>query len=200
MKPDSIAFNLLWSNHKTEIEYLAGRLLKWRANNLDLLLSAARVALWEASLKYDADHSQGASFWTFAEYRVRGAMLDEIRSWDHVGYKTRDKIKDEDIEKFSWGLIHRRSITSARGVPAAGDDPEKLASAAEKMHQLEVAIEQILTPTEKLITKGILVGGVPVRVMAQELGVTQGRVSQMKAIAADKLREHLRDRTTIVIS
>ena len=47
---------------------------------IDDLIQAGMLGLIEAARRYDA--SQGASFATFAEQRIRGAMLDEIRRGD----------------------------------------------------------------------------------------------------------------------
>ncbi|MDX1656075.1 MAG: RNA polymerase sigma factor FliA [Candidatus Competibacteraceae bacterium] len=49
---------------------------------VDDLIQAGMLGLLEAARRYDA--TQGASFATFAERRVRGAMLDEIRKGDWV--------------------------------------------------------------------------------------------------------------------
>lgn len=46
------------------------------------LLQAGMVGLLDAARRYDASH--GAAFSTYAEVRVRGAMLDELRRGDWV--------------------------------------------------------------------------------------------------------------------
>jgi RNA polymerase sigma factor for flagellar operon FliA len=50
------------------------------AVQVDDLIQAGMVGLLEAARRYDP--SQGAAFPTFAERRIRGAMLDEIRKGD----------------------------------------------------------------------------------------------------------------------
>ena len=47
---------------------------------LDDLIQSGMIGLLDASNKFDG--SKGASFETFASIRIRGAMLDEIRSGD----------------------------------------------------------------------------------------------------------------------
>ena len=47
---------------------------------VDDLIQAGMLGLLEATRRYDP--AQGASFATFAEPRIRGAMLDEIRKGD----------------------------------------------------------------------------------------------------------------------
>ena len=53
------------------------------------MISAAMVGLIDAANKFDA--SKGVKFKTFAEYRVRGAILDEMRKLDWFSRSMRDK-------------------------------------------------------------------------------------------------------------
>lgn len=53
------------------------------------MTSAAMVGLIDAANKFDS--SKGAKFKTFAEYRVRGAILDEMRKLDWFSRSMRDK-------------------------------------------------------------------------------------------------------------
>lgn len=65
------------------VKYIAGRLEIRLPPSMskDDLISAGTVGLNDALDRFDA--SKGAKFKTFAEYRIRGAMLDELRkmSW-----------------------------------------------------------------------------------------------------------------------
>ena len=53
------------------------------------MISAAMVGLVDAANKFDA--TKGVKFKTFAEYRVRGAILDEMRKLDWFSRSMRDK-------------------------------------------------------------------------------------------------------------
>jgi len=53
------------------------------------MISAAMVGLIDAANKFDA--TKGVKFKTFAEYRVRGAILDEMRKLDWFSRSMRDK-------------------------------------------------------------------------------------------------------------
>lgn len=55
----------------------------------DDMTSAAMVGLIDAANKYDA--TKGAKFRTFAEYRIRGAIYDEMRKLDWFSRSLRDK-------------------------------------------------------------------------------------------------------------
>lgn len=59
---------------------------------LDDLLQVGYIGLLDTIKRYDA--SQGNSFASFAIPRIKGAMLDELRSRDWLPRQTRKKIKD----------------------------------------------------------------------------------------------------------
>ncbi len=56
---------------------------------LDDLISAGVLGLMDAIAKYDP--TRGTTFKTYAELRMRGAMLDELREWDWAPRSVREK-------------------------------------------------------------------------------------------------------------
>ena len=71
---------------------------------LDDLIQAGTVGLLEAVGRFDA--SQGASFATFASQRIRGAMLDELRSRDWLPRSVRRNARmvDEAVRRLEQQL------------------------------------------------------------------------------------------------
>lgn len=71
---------------------------------LDDLIQAGMIGLLDAVNRYDA--AQGASFTTFASQRIRGAMLDELRSRDWVPRSVRRNTRalDEAIRRLEQRL------------------------------------------------------------------------------------------------
>jgi RNA polymerase sigma factor for flagellar operon FliA len=65
------------------------------SQDVDDLVSAGIIGLMDALERYDP--AKGASFKNYAKYRVRGSIMDEIRSMDWVPYSTREKARK--IEK-----------------------------------------------------------------------------------------------------
>ncbi|MCX7977758.1 MAG: FliA/WhiG family RNA polymerase sigma factor [Bdellovibrionaceae bacterium] len=61
---------------------------------LDDLISAGVIGLMDAIDKYDPTRDN--KFKTYAEFRIRGAILDELRSQDWVPRSVRDKSKQLD--------------------------------------------------------------------------------------------------------
>lgn len=82
--PDS-----LLSDFGDVVYYHAERLVPRLPNGLerDDLLNAGMVALIQAAAKFDP--SRGVQFRTYADYRVRGAMIDEMRRADWMGTEMR---------------------------------------------------------------------------------------------------------------
>ena len=110
---------------------------------LDDLISCGVMGLMDAIEKYD--HEQGVKFKTYAEYRIKGQILDELRSLDWASRATRDKIKN--FEKVEGQLNHQL------GRKATGNEVCKvLKCEIKEYHQLLQRIQPVqtvsLTPTE----------------------------------------------------
>jgi RNA polymerase sigma factor for flagellar operon FliA len=65
------------------------------AGHEDDLVSAGTVGLMDALIKYDAN--EGVRFSTYARYRIRGAVLDHLRSADWVPRSVRQKARLVDM-------------------------------------------------------------------------------------------------------
>lgn len=73
------------------IKFIAHRLAMRLPSNVSIedLISAGMVGLMDAISKFDS--KKKVKFETYAEYRIRGAMLDELRSMDWVPRSVRQK-------------------------------------------------------------------------------------------------------------
>src|ERR1700677_4456410 len=72
---------------------------------LDDLISSGVIGLMDAIEKYDPKRDN--KFKTYAEFRIRGAILDELRAQDWVPRSVRDKAKM--LDKTMVELEHRLS-------------------------------------------------------------------------------------------
>jgi RNA polymerase sigma factor FliA len=88
------------------IQVLAHRLARSLPACLDVddLASVGVIGLMDALVKYDP--GRGVQFKTYAEFRIRGAMLDEIRSMDWVPRSVRERAAM--LQKVTRDLLQRQ--------------------------------------------------------------------------------------------
>jgi len=75
------------------IKYIAQKIAARLPTNIELddLISSGVIGLMDAIEKYD--HTRDNKFKTYAEFRIRGAILDELRAQDWVPRSVREKAK-----------------------------------------------------------------------------------------------------------
>src|SRR6478672_61879 len=75
------------------IRYIAQKIAVRLPSNIELddLISSGVIGLMDAIDKYDPTRDN--KFKTYAEFRIRGAILDELRAQDWVPRSIRDKAK-----------------------------------------------------------------------------------------------------------
>jgi RNA polymerase sigma factor for flagellar operon FliA len=94
---------------------IVDRLARWTVSRTgmqsayDDLWSAGALGLLEAHKRFDA--SRGVTFESFAEHRVRGAMLDELRRLDHLPRRLRSRTDDLKKAKHKLGTALGREAT-----------------------------------------------------------------------------------------
>lgn len=193
MVVQGVSFAELWKRHQKDVEGVVYGVLKWHRSNdsFKRLLAAAQVALWEASLTFEEEKAKGNSFWSFAKYRVRGAVLDELRVWDHLGRDARTKVRNENTESISWALLYPRGLTPIRGV-AIADNPEENVAEKEKAERLRDLIDA-LPPRERFIATKLLIEQKTMAEVAEALDVTLSRICQIKGEIVAKLKASFKD-------
>jgi len=91
-----------------KVKYLALRLKSRLPQNIELseLISAGTLGLMEAFGKFKPDLN--VKFDTYAESRIRGAMLDELRSMDWLPRSLRQRVRvlDEAIQRLEGSSGH----------------------------------------------------------------------------------------------
>jgi RNA polymerase sigma factor for flagellar operon FliA len=107
------------------VRFVAQRIWDRLPNHVDIrdLEHAGMLGLMEAVCRYDA--SQNNLFKTYAEHRIRGAILDELRKNDWMTRTGREKYKL--LERTIWELekTHRREVTCEEIAAALGMEIEK---------------------------------------------------------------------------
>lgn len=180
----------------------------------DDLWVAAAVALVESHHRYDP--SRGVPFEAFAEHRVRGAMLDELRRHDHLPRRLRARA--EGVKRARDGLrqelgrepeleeVCQRTQMDAEtlaGVDAVMDAPRSLepevqqadihptpadlSERSQVKQQLAAAVEK-LPPRLQLLLSLHYVEGLTYREIAGIMDVSEPRVCQLHAQALAKMK------------
>jgi RNA polymerase sigma factor for flagellar operon FliA len=191
----------------------------------DDLVSAGMLALVQASRSFDAE--RGVPFVCFANRRIRGAILDELRhlDWASRSVRRRERELDEARTTLSATLgrlpsavemasatglsttqlaehrsdLARACLTSLHAV--SGDaldgmaaprsvEPDVVLLHRERMAYLRDAVAT-LPDRLRLVVEGYFFDDRPMAGLAEELGVTESRISQLRAEALVLLRHAL---------
>ena len=187
----------------------------------DDLASAGAVALVRAFDAYDA--STGVPFNRYAAIRIRGAILDELRSLDWASRGTRARVRrvtaiTESLTAELGRAPSREQLASALGIEVVEVDaaqadasrkvlsidaydgvlgdvlptremgPEESLLVDERLSYLRAAIE-VLPERLRGVVEQVFFADRSVTEIAAEMGVTQSRVSQLRAEALVMLRD-----------
>jgi RNA polymerase sigma factor for flagellar operon FliA len=185
----------------------------------DDLWASGALGLLEAVRRFDS--TKGASFETFAEHRVRGAMLDELRRLDHLPRRLRSRTDEVTKARKKLAATLGREATieevaaemnvdleEASGMEAlleppvpletalpfltADDDLEDPVMRAQTARRLADAVEQ-LPDRLKLVLSLHYIEDLTYREIAGMLDVSEPRVCQLHGEALSKLRGILRE-------
>ena len=131
------------------IRFVAQRIAARLPSNIDIddLISAGVIGLMDAIEKYDP--SRDNKFKTYAEFRIRGAILDELRSQDWVPRSVRDKAKR--IEKTYAELEQKlgRTVTDQEVSEALGVNLEEYYDIMAKVKAVTLlSIDELTGPNQ----------------------------------------------------
>ena len=183
--PRVASFEEVWAERKDEVAKIACAVTRYRGNRdlIAVLISAGQVALWQSLERYDP--SRGL-FWPWAQARVRGAMLDELREADTLSRYDRERVKrGEEIPP--WAFAHPCDVDLVRDLPIEGD-PEASLQEAESRTVLSRKLE-LLPDRLRYVVERTLLHGDKLTEVAAVLGVTESRACQLRGKALSMLRE-----------
>jgi len=190
----------------------------------DDLVSAAMAGLAQAARSYDPE--RGIGFQRFASARIRGALLDELRSRDWASRSVRAKARDlaQTSDQLTSKLgrqptqaelasamgstetaldainadVYRALVLNFDALPVEGGAEDLMAWSQsapdedvldnEKRSYLVAAVDHLPERLRRVVI-GYFFEEVPMQELAQELGVTDSRISQMRAEALELLRD-----------
>jgi len=186
----------------------------------DDLWSVGALGLIDAARRFEG--GRGVRFSTFAEHRVRGAMLDELRRMDHLPRRLREKsdavsqarkkiaqekgrpAEDAEVAKAVGVTLEEMAEIEGAAMPLAELDievsaadeepgPEELTSRRQQADRLKAKISVL--PERLQTVLGLhYIEGCTYREIAQMLQVSEPRVCQLHAEAVALLRGAFNDK------
>ncbi len=216
-------------HYAPKIKYLALRMKAKLPKSVELndLISAGTVGLVEALGKFDA--GLGIKFETYAENRIKGSMLDELRrmDWFSRGLRHRVRTLEEAIRKYEnqhgrrateedlqqeTGLSEKdvrvglealqnqlclnleaiQDTFSTENQSHMDNEPYKTTALQEIVDKVAGLIDT-LTPREKMVMSLYYGDELNMKEVAEVMGVTEGRVSQLHSQAMGRLRQRFAD-------
>ena len=122
------------SKYAPLVKYVVDRLMVHLPKSVerDDLVSAAIIGLFDALEKFDA--SKGTKFETYAIWRIRGAILDELRALDWASRSIRRRARN--VEEVSRDLGQRlgRAATEEEVAEALNLSPVELSRLLDEVH------------------------------------------------------------------
>jgi RNA polymerase sigma factor for flagellar operon FliA len=191
--------------------------------NRDDLVSAGHLALVLASRAYDAE--TGVPFARYAALRIRGALIDELRSMDWASRGARHRAREmsaaSDRLTATLGRVPSRTeLATELGTDVAAVDqarqdaerrvlsmdasvhpvadlvrddapgPEDNVLITERLRYLRAAVDT-LPDRLRTVVEGLFLQDRSVAELADELGVTQSRISQLRTEGLALMRDGL---------
>lgn len=192
----------------------------------DDLVSAAMAGLAQAARSFDP--KRGINFQRFASVRIRGALLDELRSRDWASRSVRSRARDiarttdrltaklgrqpslAEVAKAMGSTpaelqaveadVHRALVLHFEALPAKDvheaatltglEGPDDAVLDNERKAYLVAAVDHLPERLRRVVL-GYFFEELPMANLAKELGVTDSRISQMRAEALGLLRDAL---------
>lgn len=153
------------------------------------LVAAGMGGLWDAVLKH-GDQAKAPTFEWYVRVRVRGAILDELRTQDWLPRRARTNgaqapavVRIDDISS----LEQSRCLTASDAY-----DVEASVEASLARHSLRAAVEKLPDRERKIVSLHYF-RGMKFKDLGAMLGVSEPRISQLHARAVGRLRGLLDD-------
>ncbi|MCM2324708.1 MAG: FliA/WhiG family RNA polymerase sigma factor [Oligoflexia bacterium] len=122
--------------YERKVRFIAAKLIASLPDSVEIddLVSVGYIGLMDAADKFNA--ARGVKFSTYAEFRIRGAILDELRRQDWVPHCARGRAKAVDRAYHEVERTKGRRPTEAEVSEAMGVTPRRLENLRKNTGQL----------------------------------------------------------------
>lgn len=182
----------------------------------DDLINCGLIGLMEARSNYNKGHE--TKFSTFAYFRIKGAMLDEMRRYqthkrnvvekhkkiqkakaDILHFPTNRSgkkpsvsklsgLSDKEIDKVSQIISIRRSQTNVEEVSKEDNNPERIAQRNQRKETIHKAVSK-LNQAERNVINFRFISELRLKEIGQKLNLSEARIHQLEKSALFKLKE-----------
>jgi RNA polymerase sigma factor FliA len=215
----------LIARHGSLIDRCARRLASRTGHTVsaDDLWSAGAMGLLDAARRFET--ARDVRFETFAEHRIRGAMLDEMRRMDHLPRRLRADVENVELARSRLAQQLGRDPETEEVASAVSANPQDVAELLQLLSpplpiqedtasSPEAAVDEVLGKRQQRGRLAKEIGTLPERLqvllalyydeeltyreIAKVLGVSEPRVCQLHGEAVKRLRSQLgRDRIAV---
>ena len=150
------------------------------------LMAAGMIGLWDAVRRHKGNDDQ---FEWYARVRIRGAILDELRAQDWLPRRGRlaNWLLTDDS---SIGVDRLEDFSESQKSKALAVEPvECISEEAQKVKALRMAIRRL--PKREQTIVAMHLSGIKFKQIAEKLGVSEPRISQLHTRAVEQLKVFL---------
>lgn len=143
-------------NHLTEVHFIARRIHERLPGSVPLedLVHSGVLGLLEATQKYDP--TKNIQFKTFAQFRIRGAILDSLRKLDRASRRTRTKSRKLDAASEQLSLRLGRQPTEDEIAHEVGVKLPALRKLVSTLRALESVAPRVASGQDRAETRDLI--------------------------------------------
>jgi RNA polymerase sigma factor for flagellar operon FliA len=154
------------------------------------LINAGIIGLIDAAGRYDS--SKGASFSTYASFRIKGAILDELRNLDWASRSQRKKINEmENPEE----MRKKKNYEMIYFYLDEYDTSPDLLMERDEIKEMIAGFIKDLPQKEQLVLKLNYFKGLKLNEISKIMNLSESRISQIRTSAILRLRAKLGGKT-----
>lgn len=161
------------------------------------LVSAGHLGLTRAAERYDPDHPSGIDFHNYSWTYVRRAMQDALRDHDHLSRSDRLMVhQGETVRRDGSPILDEPPAALNIAVWATFPDTRNEYAVVDDAHLVRWALAQ-LSARDRFVVGCVDIAGWALTDVAGALGVSESRVSQIRAKAYKRMCALVEDSMSI---
>lgn len=168
------------------IRYLAKRVGARGAASVEDLVQVGTMAAIAALPRFNPKKGR---MWSFLRQRAHGAMIDELRSLDHISriYRLRGHINGRPLPETLSIQTSPMELVPRVMPDKRGEPPTRRA----EIHDIWAHVRSLLKPREARAIALYFAGDMTLKAVGKAMGISESRACQLVACAVERLRKRL---------